>query len=42
MTPLPVIDYVVAHELVHLEEKNHTKSFWNKVWLKRNEYMFRL
>ena len=54
MAPLPVVDYVVVHELVHLEEKNHTKMFWNKVkmlmpdyekhkeWLKRNGYLLRL
>lgn len=54
MAPLPVIDYVVIHELVHLEEKNHTKLFWNKVkmlmpdyekykdWLKKNGYLLKL
>ena len=31
MAPLEVLDYVVAHELVHLEELNHTKRFWDKV-----------
>ena len=54
MAPLPVVDYVVVHELVHLCEKNHSKTFWNKVkmlmtdykkhqaWLKRNGHLLRL
>ena len=54
MAPLPIIDYVVVHELVHLEEKNHTKAFWNKVkmlmlkyeryrnWLKENGHLLKL
>ncbi len=48
MAPAPVLDYVVMHELVHTQIKNHSKTFWNKVgdlmpdyknrltWLKKN------
>jgi predicted metal-dependent hydrolase len=54
MAPLPIIDSVVVHELVHLEVKNHSKAFWNKVeildpdykehkdWLKNNGHLLRL
>ena len=51
MAPLNIIDYVVVHELVHIEVKNHSKKFWNKVriilpdykqsekWLKENSHL---
>lgn len=54
MAPVEVIDYVVIHELVHLEIKNHSSAFWKKVqeylpdykkrraWLKAHGYQLDL
>lgn len=49
--PMYVLEYLVAHELVHLLENNHTPRFWNilsvqvpnyekaKDWLKKNGHL---
>lgn len=48
MAPIVVLDYLIIHELVHLEFNNHSRQFWDKVsaicpryqeheaWLRRN------
>ncbi|MCK4143619.1 M48 family metallopeptidase [Ralstonia pseudosolanacearum] len=29
--PLDILEYLVAHEVVHLKHRNHTKEFWSEV-----------
>lgn len=31
MAPAHAIDYVVVHEIVHLQHHNHSKKFWDRV-----------
>jgi predicted metal-dependent hydrolase len=54
MAPPEVIDYVVLHELVHLQIKDHSAAFWARVqeympdykkkraWLKTNGYLLEI
>lgn len=51
MAPAKILDYVVVHEIMHLDEHNHSEHFWRKVglilpdykqsraWLKQNSDM---
>jgi len=31
MSPLLVVNYVIIHELAHIDEKNHSMDFWRRV-----------
>lgn len=48
MAPVPVLDYIITHEMVHLKYPNHSPEFWDELdkkmpnyrelenWLKQN------
>lgn len=39
--PLPMIDYVVIHELAHIKQKNHSRNFWDIVYTSMPDYKIR-
>jgi len=40
MTPRRVFDYIIAHEVAHLVELNHSMRFWKTVDLLNNDRLF--
>jgi len=38
MAPIPVIDYIITHEMVHLKYPNHSPEFWNELDKKMPDY----
>jgi len=52
--PIRIVDYVVVHELAHLQVPDHSKKFWKKVegilpdyhdrrgWLQKNEQLLKI
>lgn len=54
LAPLAIVDYILIHELAHIKEKNHSKSFWEYVesvlpdykrrraWLRENGHRLKL
>jgi len=32
LAPMQIVDYIVVHELCHLEHPNHSTSFWDEVY----------
>ncbi|MDI1355319.1 MAG: SprT family zinc-dependent metalloprotease [bacterium] len=38
MAPVPVIDYIITHEMVHLKHPNHSPQFWNELDKKMPNY----
>ncbi len=41
MAPSNVFDYIVVHEMSHMEYKDHSKGFWDRVCSVMSDYDLR-
>lgn len=41
MAPSNILDYIVVHEMCHMKYKNHSKEFWQRVYLVLPDYELR-
>lgn len=41
MAPSNIIDYIVVHEMCHMNYKSHSKEFWDNVCSVLNDYEYR-
>nr|WP_277356842.1 M48 family metallopeptidase [Brucella melitensis] len=42
MAPMPLVDYVIAHEACHILEHNHSRRFWRSLEAIMPDYEDRL
>ncbi len=41
MAPSNILDYIVVHEMCHMKYKNHSKEFWQSLYIILPDYEFR-
>ncbi len=41
MCPEPILDYIIAHEMAHLKQMNHSARFWHTVGIMCPDYVQR-
>lgn len=41
MAPSNILDYIVVHEMCHMQHKSHSKEFWDNVCVVLNDYEYR-